>query len=247
MGFDSDVFDQLTSVTRDATSGILCPANASEWATVLSVAGVTSGGPSLLWGFQDASGNLTDSIDSFTGTLVGTTPTYQQTIAGWSRKGIGGTDGGTGTFSSTAAGLPDLTATSMMTIIYAVCNSAPAAARTITFMGLSLSAVQSISTASNYQVTGASTVVGPSNIIGQVRPFGISYNATTGLEKGWTNQDRLSVAKRAATGKLFRIPMAIAGSTLYAVSFFGAAAEKTDAEVIAIYQTLGWSVAWSPF
>src|SRR5262245_47294003 len=85
----------LSAVSRDATSNILVPANAAEWAQVLASAGISSGGPSALWLFQEASGNPADSVGSFTLTASGT-PTYQAAVSGWTRKAITFADAATG-------------------------------------------------------------------------------------------------------------------------------------------------------
>ena len=81
----------VAGVTRDATSGWYVPANATEWTALLAGTGIAN--PSNLWLSQQASGNLPDSIGS-TPLVPFNGPSYQNTVAGWSRKAVGTVDGG---------------------------------------------------------------------------------------------------------------------------------------------------------
>lgn len=234
----------LSSVSRDATSNIYVPASSSQWSSVMSSAGLATGGPSLLWLAQEATGSLADSIGTFTGTLAGGPPTYQQAVAGWSRKGISGTDGGSGVFSNTDAGLPDLTTQSMLVLVYAVVTT-PASARGIMDFGAALISGANLTTGPLLQCSAGSTVNGASNPTGAVRPILLLHDATNNRAAVFSDQEKIIAAKRATTGKRIRILNSYLGSFVYVASFFGSAAELSDAQVKTLLQTLGWTIPWT--
>lgn len=98
-------------VSKDAAAGIYCPASSTEWTNFIARKGLSVAVPDALWLYQEASGNLADSIGSFTLTAAGTGATYQSAVTGWTRKGIAITDAATANFSSTSASLPDVSTT----------------------------------------------------------------------------------------------------------------------------------------
>ncbi len=237
----------MAGVTRDATSNIYVPANLAEWNTTLSVAGISSGPPSLLWRLQEASGNVADAIGSFTGTLVGTGATYQQTVAGWATKGIALADAATGTFVNSDAGLPDLSAASMMTIAYAIA-SAPGANEVLYRIGTTTSRILiRTSTVRTQGTSGVNSVTGAAVPTGSARPYVIRSNKTASTAMICTDQENLAPTFGAVTGKTIGISdgsFAVPATHLMLVSFFGAAAEMSDAQVKTLLQTLGWTILW---
>lgn len=232
------------TVSKDATSNIFVPANAAEWATLMTNAGLATGNPSLLWLAQEATGSLADSIGTFTATLAGGPPTYQQAVAGWSRKGISGTDGGSGVFSNTDAGLPDLTTQSILVMLYAT-MTAPVSARGVTDVGAALISGANLTTNPFLQCSAGSTTNGASNPTGAVRPVLLLHDQTNNRAATFSDQEKIIAAKRATTGKRIRILNSYLGSFVYACAFFGSAAELSDAQVKTLLQTLGWTIPWS--
>lgn len=234
----------MAGVTRDATSGIYCPANAAEWSTVMAAAGISSGGPSLLYLLQEASSNVADSIGAFTGTV--TAASYQQPVTGWSRKAITGIDGGAGLIDNLSASLPDPSTTSMLMLSYAIVSAAPAAIRNVQSLATTNLATSRVNTTPCAQgVSGASVVTGTSNPTGAVRPWVLEYDKTNSAVTVYTDQEKLSPTFTAASGQRHRLHLDFAGGFLYHVAFFGPAAELTDAQVKTLLQTLGWAIPWS--
>lgn len=106
------------TVTTDATSGKPLPQNASEWTTLLASApSIGIGAPFFTLLMQDASGNLTDVINSIVMTKTGS-PTYQNSVSGWAAKSILCRGGQADGFSSTSASLPTISTTSVMTFVW---------------------------------------------------------------------------------------------------------------------------------
>lgn len=238
--------------TKDATSGIYTPATTNEWNSVLTAAGISSGAPSALHLWQEASGNIIDQIGTFTLTASGSVRTYQVSVSGWSRKAVTNTtDGGTTAFQNTDAGLPDLSAASMATIAYILFPTvAPAAARTLISQGTSATradasittapVVRGISTPTNI-TNGVSNPVGAST----VRPVVVMSNKTGSIARVYTNQDKISPTFGAVAGKnLLFGSGAIAGGYMYSATFFNTAAELTDGQWKSLLTTLGWSIPW---
>jgi len=244
-GFSPD--PGLTGVTRDSTSGIYCPANAAEWATVMTVAGITSGGPSLLWNCQESSGNLADSIGTFTGTVSGTPVTYQQAVTGWTRKGIAGADAGSGLVGNSDTGLPDTATTSMLSLGYAIVTSVQTGQSNISVIGSGSTNVNASNVGGVSKlgvVSVGNSALGAVNTVGAVRPYGVIHDVTNNRVAGWSDQEVLNIARGAVTTKNFRMFLAFPGSHLYRVAFFGSAAELTNAQIKTLLTVLGWTIPW---
>jgi hypothetical protein len=249
----------MGSVTRDATSLIYCPANATEWATTLAVAGIGSGGPSSVYLLQEPSGNAADAIGSFTLTAAGTLA-YQQAVAGWTRKGIATTDATPGVLKTTSASLPDISTTSCAILAYVLLpvNGSASPGRVVTQLGAAFNTKVS----SNLQgapkamqgIADPNTVAGTADNTNVVRPVWIQVNRTAGTATIATNLERLTPTLTAIpTGKLMYLGGDNASSEfpgsctyLYAARFDGAAAELSTAQLRSLLSTttLGWSIPW---
>ena len=238
--------DPLSSVSRDATSGIYCPATLGEWTTVMSAAGIASGNPSIINLLQDASGNPTDaSGNGFALTASGTPVDYQQAVSGWSRFAITGSDGGTGVLDNTSASLPDPTAASLMMLTYAITTATPAAIRNYQVWGTGTITTTRINTTPRFQgLSGASTTTGTAAITGPVRPIVMQFDRTNNVVRCATDLEILTPAIAATAGKRHRISLDVTGGYLYNATFFNAAAEMSQANIKTLLQTLGWTIAW---
>lgn len=236
----------LPGVARDDASGIYCPANSAQWATVMAAAGITSGGPSLLWSCQENNGTLLDSIGIFHGTATGAPLTYRQPVAGWSRFGIQGFDASSAVFTNSDTTLPDPATTSMLSMGYVIITSPGAG---INFMCADGGGTATFDTFTNtttrYKLNSNGNVTtGTVDPSGVVRPFAFQYDVTNNRAAAFSNQEVLTTTKGATTTKMFRLSVSQPSFHLYRVAFFGAAAELSNAQVKRLYQTLGWTVAW---
>ena len=238
--------DPLAGVTRDATSNKYAPANATEWAAVLAVAGISSGGPSLLWNCQEASGNLADSIGTFTGTVTGTPIAYQQAVAGWSRFGISGGEAGTAVVESTAGTLPNPVTQAVLLLSYATITATPAATRVMQVTGNANQTIARFNTTPRLQgVSGGNVATGTVSPVGGVRPYVTLYDVTNNRVLVASDQEKLAPVRAAMTGQRHRLAFDFVGSILYHAAFFAAAAELSDAQVKTLLQTLGFTIPWS--
>lgn len=234
----------MAGVTQDGTSGKYVPANASEWTTTMSVAGIGSGNPSLLWLLQEASGNAADSIGSFTGTASGSV-SYQNAVAGWTRKSINLADAGAGNILNTAAGLPDPASGSYLILSYAAMLGTPAAIRNPILIGTGNQTTMRINTTPRVQgVSGGNVVTGTNAPGTTVRPWVLLYDKTNSRVSAYTDQEKLQPAISAATGKGVTILAGGNSAFLYCAVFMLGAAELSDAQVKTLLQTLGWSIPW---
>jgi RHS repeat-associated protein len=93
-------YDYSNYVTRDATSGWFVPANATEWTNLLTGSGIPN--PTNLWGCQETSGNLGDSIGSAPLAPFGFV-SYANSVSGWSRTAVHFGGGSTAYFQSSAS------------------------------------------------------------------------------------------------------------------------------------------------
>lgn len=239
----------LGSVSRDATSGIYVPITSGEWATVLSVAGISSGGPTSVWSFQEFSGNIADSVGSLTLTASAGW-TYQAAVTGWSRKAITCLDGGTATMLNTDASLPDISTQSQLILTYLnMPAAAPGVVRVLLASGTTMLAYRINTTPRNICVgTGSTTgTLDPTNA---VRPAVLKLDRSNNTGVLYTDQEKLSVAnvttmtgKRVGWGGLGANTPAL--GVLYGAVFTLTAGEMNDATVKTLLQTLGWTIPWT--
>ncbi len=268
MGYDSDDdFDELieylgiedskvaryttaagmSTVTRDATSLIYLPATAAEWSTTLTVAGDSSGGPSHLYlPGSPASGNITDIIGGKTLNVSGS-PLYQQPITGWSTKCVAPPGTATNTFFNNGT-MEDIASNSVLTMLVAQFNQS-ASTREIAFHGAaSTNALENAGATTHQRIrTGANSANGTIDHTTAPHIYWIKWNRTGSENKLISELERLSITFASTSGVTLQIQTGISTDTaafakfLYVAEFIGAAAEKSDATIKAISQTLGWT------
>lgn len=231
----------------DATAGWRVPSNAYQW----SLLGET---PASLWLCQEASGNLADSIGSLT-LVAGTTPTYSNDTAEFTRAAVG-TDNATNDNFVAAAGVgPDPTTTSSlwgwMVVLPA---AAPAATRDICFVSDGATFHRAAHhTTDRIRNTCAGVIAD-----GGVDPSGarlvmLHYDKSAGTEKAntYTDQEKVTGTYSAAVvdgNKGIGNGPANAGAIFYAYGFMfsGAGAERTTASCATLASKLLKSaVSWS--
>jgi hypothetical protein len=233
----------LAGVSRDATSGIYVPATAAEWATVLSVAGIGSGGPASVWGFQDASGNLADSVGASPLTVTGV-GAYQQAVPGWTRLGIQTADAGT--FRASTA-WPTSTTASVLALGYITVLSLPAASRELLGMASATGTFEVLATGVPRTVNGANTGPGTVSLVGAVVPCVLRYVLSSTLLTGFSLADKMNPTAGAITSAVLGDILLTDAATqwLYGAAWTGTPAEMSDAQVKTLLQTLGWEPTWT--
>jgi hypothetical protein len=204
--------------------------------------------PDALWLFQDASGNAADAIGSFTLTASGTGLAYQQAVTGWTRKAITFTDNGTGQFKSISASLPDLSTTSMFTVVIGNVTATPAAQRNIITQGTTRTALNVNITPRVIVSSSANTVVGTLSPTGSMKPWGLRENHTAASTTGFTDAEKLIPTHGAVTGKTVTVGAnssnSPAMSVVYGWEWHGANAEISDANYKSLLQAMGETITW---
>ena len=243
----------MSSVTRDALSGIFCPASTGEWTTTLTTAG-QSGNPLSTWLCQEASGNLADSLAANTLTITGASWAYRQAVTGWSRLAVTLPDAASNHNAQNTTTVPDVSTTSVLLMLYVSFPAvAPAAGRRIARLDSTTGAIAAITSSPVVQCltqgTGGTTASGISSPLGAVRPVIIAVNRTAGTAKVYTNQDKVTGTQGTYAGLAVGFgsssSLAMNMGVLYGALFSGANAERTDAQVKSLLTTLGWSPAWT--
>lgn len=241
--------DPMAGVNSDATSGEYFPSTAGQWDIALAAAGITSGGPSALWLCQEASGNLADSIGSFTLTAAAT-PNYQQTITGYTRKGIVLDDNTADAFTSADAALPDIASESILILgMIRTPGSAPAANRAVIAVGGAGTRFSTFITSTprlraTHVSNNADTAGSPCD--GAVHAFALRHNDTGSEADCFLDTEKLSPTWGAtSSGKGILIgsggATAAACGYLYLAMFRSTAAELSDAQIPTLFATLGWA------
>ncbi|HKP07589.1 MAG TPA: hypothetical protein VJU58_10095 [Microbacterium sp.] len=242
----------LPGVTRDASRGIYCPATAAEWTTVLTAAGDATGGPSAVYTFQEASGNLVDQVGTFTCAVSGTGLAYQVTESGWTRKAITTTEGASGLFLNTDAGLPDISTNSCLVLTY-VRTVSSISRRSIFGLGPAgsrCSAERELTTGVPVIMDFPQQASGTIDPSGVVRPWWLQINQAASFAGILTDQEKI-VPSWSGTAAGKRLTYGIlqnncsTAAYLYSAVFFNAAAEKSLAAIKSISQTLGWTIPWT--
>ena len=233
------------AVSRDATSGIYLPASSTEWATFRAAFSLTAPAPDSLWLLQEASGNPVDTIGGLTLTAAGTV-TYNQAATGWTRTGVGLADGVNSQFATTSASLPNANAASQTVLMLGTVTTSSARNRQV-YTGPNNS-LRIIGGTPRFSVTAiASTASGSARPLNAVRPRIYTHDCTGSVQKGYTDQEALGITYTAIAGKVMRIGSTAAapgGVFLYACAWYNANAEISDANIKALLQAMGFTIAW---
>jgi len=240
-------------VTKDATSGIYCPASSTEWAAFLAAKGIAAYAPSDLYLMQEGSGSMLDSIGSVPlPNSAGVT--RQVPVTGWTRKAsIINADNSTAGWGVSAGTGPSPAATSIAVLGYILFPAAPAATRNVLFYSNAAShdirvrynaSAQAIVTCSAVDVAGTSTYADST-----VHPVLLVYNRTAGTIKIYTDKEIVTGTYAAGVTdgtKCYGATVggAAAASYLYGAWWNGAAAEIGDSAGRTMLSGLGFSIPW---
>lgn len=237
----------MSTVTLDATRGVYLPATAAEWSTTLSVAGDSSGGPTHLYlPGSPASGAIPDIIGGKNLNVSGL-PLYQQPITGWSTKCVAPPGTATNTFFNNAT-VEDLATNSVLTMVIAQFNQSASTREIAYHGGAGVNALENFGGTTHQRIrTGANAANGTIDHTTAAHIYWIKWNRTGSENKLITELERLSITFASTTGTTLQIQTGISTDTaafakfLYLAEWVGAAAEKSDATIKAITQTLGWT------
>ena len=242
--------DPLADVAQDATSLIYVPESAAQWDTVLSVAEVSSGGPSSLYLCQEASGNLADSIGANTLTLSGAGHLFRQTVTGWARKAATTTNGTAGQkwINSTTSPNPN----TVSILLYAILRlpaAAPAAARDV--MLKANNADLRFNTTGKLRLQAGASVDLVNVSTNTIQPVVLQTNISASTVKVFTRQEKLTGTFALPTsGNILAIGGQSAAAAdcgyLSLVEFSDAAAEMSESDIHSMLTTLGWELLWIP-
>lgn len=253
---DAPDTDQETTVvnlvTRDATSGIRCPASSAEWTDFLAYYGSPVAAPADLWLCQEASGNLADTIGGNTLT-ANASPAYQQTVTGWTRKAVQFTvNTASQRFTAVIAGLAPA-AHSVMWIGYIELTADPSSSRAVIDVGVGGTTLLIQHTTTGLIRCNCASVTADSSGshtgIG-VFPLVMVYDRTNSTVKVYTGTEKITGTYSAlVTGTVQGIGAGSGSSTgqntVYLAAWADSAAEVSDANLKTLLQNLGWSISWS--
>lgn len=233
----------MASVPKDATSNKYVPLTLADWTNTLATAGIASGNPSSAWSCQEASGSLADSIGSRTFTQLATAPSYQQTVPGWTRKGITFTETASMRFSTST---PAANSQSALVIAYVRLTGTPTAAHRSIFEYPSIF-VEATATP-RFQANGGSNLEGLVNPGTTVHAIVMKSNVTALAEAVYTEAEIIPSTwyndggTELILGGFTNTPAPF--QILWAAGFGGVPAELSNAQIKSLLQTLGWTVAW---
>lgn len=236
--------------TVDDGSGIACPANGTEWQALIDACGLTGIVlvPSALYLCQEASGNLADTLATFTLTAAGAGLSYQQAVGGWSRKGVKTTENQNGRWDNSDAGLPDLGAADLTMFAFGIIDTNINVNRMLLGGGTTTFAYVGGATATR-AVSGANSATATGTQFGAVRPYGFKHEKGATRFTGYDDVNKLSPTFSASvTGKRITLGGQNGGTApptsriVYAWAWFSAV---SDANIKTILQRMGWSIDWT--
>lgn len=239
-------------VSKDATSGIRCPAGSAEWTSLMTIAGVATGNPGSLWLDQEASGASADSIGAVTCTMDVALPAYRSAVTGWSRLALRNSDGTSlqRWFNNSTAPNPRTTSTLQFSYIEFPA-AAPALQRGIMAKGGAGAQDVRLDTTGKIAFVDGATTLSTGVISNAVHPVLFLTNITNSTSKLFLDTEKITgTFVLPANGSIvgfgaLSTATAAACAYLYSGEFSGAAAELTDAQVKTLMQTLGWTIPWT--
>lgn len=244
--------------TIDPTMLVACPASTAEWQALFAAAnslygvGITSTGPTSIYGCQVAASPLTDvngvhpMASSGTGTI-----TFQATNGNWARGEFVIPAGGTIHFETTDASLPDPAAASWAHYGYHYLTSGAASINIISYGTAGFSTVQRSPAAPTFNslglFEGGVLTSGTVQVTPGSRPLVHCRNKTTSLADVMTDAEHIQANTGVVTGRRETIGVAGAGlgvnmqlGTFYVARFEGAQSELTPVQWKAVLRTANW-------
>ncbi len=186
------------SVTQDATSLRYIPQSAAEWTTLLAGTGIPN--PTVLHLCQEAAGDLADTMGTGQVLAVSGAPSYQQAVAGWSKKAVLCTDGSTSIFQN--GSWPN--ASSLVFMYGSFPASTGAAQRSALTLGASFSSqvaldlkISSNPTIPALITHGDTLTNGASSVASAVHPVLLQANKTSGQGTIQTDLETITHATTA--------------------------------------------------
>ena len=234
----------LLDVPTDGPGQIYVPADATDW-TELGLAT-----PSFMWPLQEASGNLAPTIGNALGALApNASPLYQQTVTGWTRKGVATVDNTAGQRFGNINSVLDLAAgQSMAYLVYA---SVAAGAATRNFLGRLTNGNRVLSTGliGTYHNGVSASSTGSVHADGAVHPFLWYRNATADTSGTFTDMrhtpgthDESAIASTLWALGAISTNAPPTAQYLWAAMWIGASAESIASK--ATLTTLRWTVGY---
>jgi hypothetical protein len=230
--------------STDATSGKGVP-TAAQW---------SAGGYTVknLYGFQDLSGGIVDSVGSGSLSEGGTAPSYNQAVSGWTRKGITFAEAAGQRLTATS-GVPNA-ASSVAVFTYLSFNAAGDRDMIGFGTGAYVLVTSNAAETMEWRVNGASGggSAGAYSGIGMF-PLLMVMNRTLGTIKFYTHLEKLTpVYGAGAAGTVLTwganvsgVGGSSSGQVAYGATFEGTPAEFTDTTAKALLVALGWTPPWS--
>ena len=246
--------------TKDASSNIYIPQTTAEWTGFIPNVAPPTG----LYRMQEASGNLADSADTLplTPSANPNNPTYQNTLSGWTSKGVGCGAGQPQNFESTSASLPDLSqntqANSFAVLGYFFITAIPGSALDLVeaangTLKVSVNASSHLSVVSGANTaTGTADAINGSGLANGAVGCLLVVNKTKGTTTLYTNQEVIRVAPGtlSATKTFLYGGLAVNAADCffpYGCIWIGANAEFTDVTAHALLAGLGFTMLWGAF
>lgn len=235
----------------DGTSSKAVPASNTEWSDLLAYLGLTGivSVPNSFWLCQEASGNLADSGSGGLTLTAAGTPLYQQTVAGWTRKGVGMSVGDTDAFAAAAGVGPNPTSTSSRWLWF-VNVTTPATTRQAAAVGGAAAGSEfslRVTSTPRYQIKVMTNTANSAGVPDSL--MSLLYDRTNSLAVAYSDAEKLagtynSGVTDGAKGIGAGITTSVAMSAMYGCMWSGAAAEFSEANYRTLLEGMGFTIGW---
>lgn len=233
--------------TVDAKRGVAIPVDATEWAALMTAAGIAFSPDSARRPGSVAATPIGDDIGAFPQTVAGATVQFQSAHPSMTTLGLRTINNVTDGYSSTDAALPDVLTTSCLKIVVAAVWTVPTSVRGLFSLGTTETSVtfnssnpQRIVARSNTQNT-----TGTVDLDNEPHIYFLRHNRTNSTCVCLSDMETINVAfAGSVTGKRERTGLTASPSPgaqfFLDVRFDGAHAELTNAQIKTLGQTMGW-------
>ena len=235
------------TVQQDGPGLWKIPESSADYATL----GLSA--PQHLYLCQESSGDLADSIGSAP-LAPNASPLYQQTPSGWTRKGVGFTDGGTNMRFTCAAGVgPNPASQSVAMFGYVTFTDATTLRNVMGFGSSGTTATRILVRATHVLSNNCVNVDGNGvydEVPGSVACL-LSYNRTAGTTTLWTHREKIVglynagvVDGRKGLGAIVTDGLTASYTVQFMSMYAGSSAEFTDASARTLFEALAIPTPW---
>lgn len=234
----------FVGITRDAASSIYYPSTAAEWTSFRSQAGLSIGQPDGCLLLQETSGALVDVLAGGYDMTNGGTAVLNNAVSDRTRKGVKLVEADATSYLYTTVGVPNVSASPIFAMLDVQFNLPQSTRRVVMYMGFDAVSVNNTprivaDSVGNYAIG----TVDPSST---TLPVGMWIDSVSTVMKVLTHAEVLTPTWGGASGNTLYIGKDTGDLSPDMIACYLAVwrATPSNAEIKAMYQARGYTMAW---